>query len=133
MDAPATSVVYDAGALLAAEANDRRFRIAHRQMLDEARHIIVPAPVLTQVWRGGARQALLARVLRSCKVEPTTEQVARYGGVLLAKTRTSDAVDAIVVASALPRDALIVTSDPDDLSLLWRAAETGKRPKILAV
>jgi predicted nuclease of predicted toxin-antitoxin system len=93
----------------------------------------VPAPVLTQVWRGGARQALLARILQSCKVEPTTEQVARYGGVLLAKTRTSDAVDAIVVACALPRDALIVTSDPDDLSLLWRAAETGKRPKILAV
>jgi hypothetical protein len=133
MDAPATSVVYDAGALLAAEANDRRFRLAHRQMLDEARRIIVPAPVLTQVWRGGARQALLARVLRSCKVEPTTEQVARYGGVLLGKTRTSGAVDAIVVASALPRDALIVTSDPDDLSLLWLAAETGKRPKILVV
>jgi hypothetical protein len=133
MDAPATSVVYDAGALLAAEANDRRFRLAHRQMLDEARRIIVPAPVLTQVWRGGARQALLARVLRSCKVEPTTEQVARHGGVLLGKTRTSDAVDAIVVASALPRDALIVTSDPDDLSLLWLAAETGKRPKILVV
>jgi predicted nucleic acid-binding protein len=133
MDAPTTSVVYDADALLASEANDRRFRIVHRQMLDEARHIIVPAPVLTQVWRGGARQALLARILRSCVVEPTTEQVAKYGGVLLAKTRTSDAVDAIVAASALLRDALIITSDPDDLSLLWRAAETGKRPKILAI
>jgi hypothetical protein len=133
MDAPTTSVVYDAGALLAAEANDRRFRLIHRQMLDEARRIIVPAPVLTQVWRGGARQALLARILRSCVVEPTTEQVAKDGGVLLAKTRTSDAVDAIVVASALPRDALIVTSDPDDLTLLWRAAEIGKRPKILPI
>lgn len=133
MEAPSTTVVYDAGALLAAERNDRRFRIVHSQMLDEARRIIVPAPVLTQVWRGGARQALLARILRSCVVEPTTEEVARYGGVLLAKTRTSDAVDAIVVASALPSDALIVTSDPDDLSLLWRAAETAKRPKILVI
>jgi PIN domain len=133
MEPPTTSVVYDAGALMAAERNDRRFRITHSQMLDEARHIIVPAPVLTQVWRGGARQTLLARILRSCVVEPTTEPVARYGGVLLAKTRTSDAVDAIVVASALPRDALIVTSDPDDMSLLWRAAETGKQPKIFTV
>jgi len=133
VDTPATSVVYDAGALVAAEANDRRFRIAHQQMLNEARRIIVPAPVLTQVWRGGARQAMLTRILRSCVVEPTDERVARAGGVLLAKSRTSDAVDAIVVATALPRDALIVTSDPDDLSLLWHAAETGKRPKILVV
>jgi hypothetical protein len=131
MDAPSTSVVYDAGALVAAEANDRRFRTVHLQMLDEGRRIIVPAPVLIQVWRGGGRQAMLTRILRSCVVLPTTEVIARYGGVLLAKSRTSDAVDAIVVACALPSDALIVTSDPDDIGMLWNAAETGKRPKIL--
>ena len=133
MDTPTAIVVYDTGALLAAERDDRRFRLAHRRFLDQQRQIIVPAPVLTQAWRGGGRQALLSRILRSCVVEPTTESLARYAGLLLGQSKTSDAVDAIVVASALPRDGLIVTSDPNDLSLLWNSAETGKLPSILVV
>lgn len=128
-----TPVVYDSGALLAAERNDRRFRIAHRRFLDRERRILVPAPVLTQVWRGGARQAMVSRILRSCEVDATTEEVARSAGVLLGRSRTGDAVDAIVVATALRIGALMVTSDPHDLDLLWNAAEIGKAASILAV
>lgn len=93
----------------------------------------MPAPVLTQVWRGGARQAMLSRILRSCVIDPTNDRVARDAGQLLGRSGSTDAVDAIVVASALRRHALIVTSDPDDIAMLWAAADTGKPAKILAL
>lgn len=126
-------VVYDAGALLAAERDDRLFRLAHRRFLDKECRIVVPTPVLTQAWRGGSRQALLSRILRPCSVLPTSEGLAREAGVLLGRSHTSDAVDAIVVATALRLNALVVTSDPDDLDLLWRSAETGKPPLLFVV
>lgn len=66
-------------------------------------------------------------------VSPTAEHDARSAGVLLGSSRTSDAVDAIVVATALPLDAIVVTSDPDDLDLIWRSAETGKPPRLFVV
>lgn len=128
-----TFVVYDTGALLAAERNDRHFQLAHRRFLDHGRQLIIPSPVLTQAWRGGARQALLSRVLRSCEVEPVDQELAREAGVLLGLSKCTDTVDAIVVATALRSGALIVTSDPDDLSMLWRSAETGTPPRLLPI
>lgn len=133
MAGPLGPVVYDSGALIAAERDEPRLRAAHRQFLGEERRIVVPAPVLTQVWRGGPRQARLTWTLRGCEVEPTTETTARAGGVLLGRSRTSDAVDAIVVATAQRVGALIVTSDPDDIDLLWRSAEIDKPPLIFVV
>lgn len=129
-----TSAVYDAGALLAAERNDRAFLATHLALVSQERSIIVPSPVLAQVWRGTGRQVSLVRLLRACVVEPTSEAVARDAGVILGRAKCSDAVDAIVVATALVRDALIVTSDPDDISLLWGASGMGsKPPSIVAV
>lgn len=133
MAGPPTPVVYDSGALIAAERDDHRFRSAHLRFLAQERPILVPAPVLTQVWRGGPRQARLTWALRSCEITPTVEADARSAGVLLGRSRTSDAVDAIVVATGQRLDALIVTSDPDDLDLLWRSAETDKPPRLFVV
>jgi predicted nucleic acid-binding protein len=126
-------VVYDSGALIAAERDDPKFRAVHQRYVAESRRIIVPAPVLAQVWRGGSRQARMSWTLRGCVVEPTIEVVARYAGVLLGRSGTSDAIDAIVVASALTRDGVIVTSDPNDLDLIWRSAETGKPPALVTI
>lgn len=127
-------VVYDAGALLAAERDDRRFLARHRAFLRREDRLLVPAPVLTQVWRGGHRQVGLARVLRGCEVVATTEGVARRAGVLLASSRTSDAVDAIVAATALTdRAAVVVTSDPDDLDRLFADPEASVRPGLVVV
>lgn len=126
-------VVYDAGALVAAERDDPHFRALHTRFVRQDRRILVPAPVLAQVWRAGARQVRLVWTLRGCVVEPTTEELARSAGALLGRSKTTDAVDAIVVASAVPRRALIVTGDPDDLDLLWGAAEVGGPAPILAV
>jgi hypothetical protein len=115
-------LVYDAGALLAAERNDRKFLAMHKAALLGGRHVIVPAPVLTQAWRGGAGQAVLAKMLKGCEVLPTDEDIAKNAGVLLGLSRTADAVDAIVVATAMKLTATVVTSDPKDLRALGDAA-----------
>ena len=121
---PTGPIVYDAGALIAAEAGDRSVTAMHSQAIDRERLVIVPSPVLTQVWRGGgARQALLSFVLRGCAINATDERVAKLAGTLLGRSGTSDAVDAIVVATAAVVSAEIVTSDPDDLRVLIDVAD----------
>lgn len=50
-------------------------------------------------------------------VRGTGLREARAAGELLAASRTSDAVDALIVMVALPGDQLL-TSDPADLSAL---------------
>jgi predicted nucleic acid-binding protein len=129
----ALPVVYDTGALLAAEADDRRIRSLHQTCLEEGRAVVVPTPVLTQAWRDGSKQARLARLLRGCVIEPTPEGVARHAGVLLGRVGATDAVDAIVVACALRHGASIVTSDPRDLSVLVEAARSPRRPALIAL
>jgi PIN domain-containing protein len=115
-------VVYDAGALLAAERGDDRMRALHRRFLLHGISPDVPAPVLTQAWRGGARQVGLARLLKGCAVVPTDEDTAKRAGVLLGLSNTHDAVDAIVVATAMKTAATVVTSDAKDLRVISDAA-----------
>jgi predicted nucleic acid-binding protein len=116
-------VVYDAGALVAAERGEQRFRALHHRWLAFEIAPVVPSPVLTQVWRNGARLVGLTRTLSGCRVLPITDDVAKHAGVLLGRSRTNDAIDAIVIATALRYDAVVVTSDPDDLRRLWDAAD----------
>lgn len=125
-----TPLVYDAGALLAAERNDRKFAVLHKTALVGGRLIFVPAPVLAQAWRGGPRQAGLAKVLKGCAVLSTDEDIAKRAGVLLGHSGTADAVDAIVVATAIKLTATVVTSDPNDLH---RLADAGLHPLGLVV
>jgi predicted nucleic acid-binding protein len=115
-------VVYDAGALLAAERGDDRMRALHRRFLLHGISPDVPSPVLTQAWRDGSRQVGLTRLLKGCAVLPTDEDVAKHAGVLLGMSRTCDAVDAIVVATAMKYAATVVTSDPKDLQQISDAA-----------
>lgn len=106
--------VLDAGALIAAERLDRRARSLFRERTGP---LIIPAPVLAQVWRDGTRQARLARLVRArgTIVEPFDGVRAKAAGVLLGRSGTSDIVDASVVLSARAHKAVVLTSDPDDL------------------
>ncbi len=108
--------VLDAGALVAIERGDRRAR-GHTE--EEAR-VVIPAPVLAQVWRGGARQARIAALLKADTtiVEVFDEDVAKAAGVLLGRTGTSDVADASVVLAARLHEALVVTTDPADIRRL---------------
>jgi len=114
-----TGLTLDPGALIAVERRDRRKRV----LLDEAERagweITVPVGPLAQVWRGGPRQAVLARFLASADAVRAVEwdvPSARAAGVLCGRTGTADVVDASVVLCARERGHRVVTSDPGDLS-----------------
>jgi hypothetical protein len=67
-------ITYDTGALIAADRNDRRMWALHAGFLALEISPTVPAPVLAEAWRGGSRQASLARLLALCTTEPLTEE-----------------------------------------------------------
>lgn len=115
-----TSVVYDTGALLAAERRNRMVWLRHDDLLARGTVPLVPTAVLAQAWRGGP-QPTLSRFLRGCHIEVDCEKTARAAGTACAKAGTGDVVDAIVVVTAAIRDGLIVTSDPDDLRKIAEA------------
>jgi hypothetical protein len=115
--------VYDAGALVAADRNERSIWAEHRVRLEVGVIPCVPAPVIAQVSRSG-RQAQLRRFLRGCDVVDFREVDAHLTGRLLARSRTSDIVDAAVVVLAIDRAAEIVTADRDDITHLLAAARS---------
>jgi hypothetical protein len=105
-------VTYDTGALIAAEHNDRRVWALHAAFLAEEVVPTVPAGVLAEVWRGGARQANLVRFLALCAVETLSDDHARSVGVLAGKCGHDDIVDVTVVEGAIRRRDAVVTSNP---------------------
>ena len=54
-------------------------------------------------------------------MDAPSEAAARRAGELLAKTRTQDVVDALLVGRARDGDT-VLTSDPDDIETLLAAA-----------
>jgi hypothetical protein len=116
------TVVYDAGALIAAERRSSRMIDMHRLFLEAGRVPIVPTIVLGQVWRGIPREAALARMLKACKPHVLDVITAKLGGQLCGHAGTADLADAVVTVLAVRYDAAIVTSDPDDLHRLTTAA-----------
>ena len=122
------TLVLDAGAFVAIERDDRamwrRLKAAHRDGDPPVTH----GGVVAQVWRGGSRQVRLARALAAVEVRPLDDELGRAAGVLLARTSTSDVIDASLAALARHGDR-IVTSDPGDLALLVSA--TGRRVDVI--
>jgi predicted nucleic acid-binding protein len=116
-----SGVVYDTGALIAAERNDRKLWADHRVRLETGVVPAVPAPVVAQVSRS-ARQAQLRRLLRGCEVLALDESMAHAVGRLLGRSDTADIVDATVVTMAIAQRAQIVTSDRGDVSRIANAA-----------
>jgi hypothetical protein len=122
------AITYDTGALIAADRAERRIWARHRALLALREVPTVPAPVVAQSWRGGGRQALLARLLAGCDVEAFDEGQARAVGSLAVRAATTDIVDACVVEGAMRRRDLVVSSDPDDLQAI--AAAVSRRLEI---
>ena len=115
-------ITYDTGALIAADRAERRVWARHRALLALREVPTVPAPVLAQSWRGGGRQALLARLLAGCDVEALDDGQARAVGSLATRAAATDIVDTCVVEGAIRRRDLVVSSDPDDLQAIAAAA-----------
>ena len=109
------AIVYDSGALLAAERHNPDFIALHDELTSARIRPLIPVVVLAQVWRGGP-QHQISRVLKGCDIMPDDERVGRAAGVACAASGTADVVDAIVIVTAVRHQAAVVTSDPGDLT-----------------
>ncbi|HEY5356675.1 MAG TPA: PIN domain-containing protein [Streptosporangiaceae bacterium] len=114
------ALVYDTGALLAAERRNPDFLALHDEVTAARIRPIVPVVVLAQAWRGGP-QHQISRVLKGCDILPDDAATGRAAGVACAASGTADVVDAIVIATAVRYQAAVVTSDPGDLTRLASA------------
>ena len=116
------ALLLDAGALI---AYDRRSVYVVALIESAQRKGVVvrtSTAVVAQVWRDGARQARLARLLVGVDELELTKKASRAIGLLLAASGTSDVVDAGLVEIASDGDE-IVTTDPADLAYLAESAE----------
>lgn len=111
------AIVLDAGALIAFERADPRMRSLVAEALRGRVTLVVPAGVVAQVSRDGARQVPLRALLRGphTKVVPLDLLTAEAAGTLCGRARTSDVVDASVVLAARQHRALVLSSDAGDL------------------
>ena len=110
----------DTGALIALEAGSRRMAVLVEEALASPAMLAIPAGVLAQSWRGGARQARIARLLRSSVVAvvPLDRRCALRAGARCAATGVTDVIGASVALCAHDRGHPVITSDPGDLRVL---------------
>ncbi len=121
-------VIYDAGALVAADKNEKPFLVRHEQLLALDVTPVIPATVLAQAWIPGSRHATLHRVVSGCEVLAFTEGDARDVARLCRKARRTDVVDGFVALAALSHaSAPVVTSDVDDIRALVAGEPGGAR------
>ena len=122
-------VTYDTGALIAGDRNDRRIWALHVGFIAEEVVPTVPAPVVAEAWRGGSRQASLARMLAGCDIVEMTADQARRVGELAGRADHDDVMDVAVVEGAARRDDdVILTSNESHIRKVIKA--TGKRIRI---
>lgn len=108
----------DAGALIAYERGDERIR----QILTVAyaRGVVptVPAIALAEVWRGDAKDARVAHLLKACSIETVDGRLARAAGRLRPTAPGSATIDACIAVGVRQRRDAIATSDPGDMRTL---------------
>jgi hypothetical protein len=121
--------LYDAGALIAIDKNDRRMWARYQVAVDDGRDIRVPAVVVGQAWRDSRQQVRLGRFLAGCRVDPVGLETAKATGILCGRAGSSDVVDAAAVVMAAATGAVIWTSDPEDVKAL--ADESGATPALV--
>src|ERR1022692_2184404 len=112
-----SGVTFDAGGLIALDRNDRRVLTLIARAAERGMRITIPATALSQAIRNPARQARLSRLIRQVGTDliPLDGPDATAVGLLLARTRTADVVDAHVAICAQRAGQAVVTSDADDL------------------
>lgn len=125
------TLVLDSEGLVKLSAGDQIVRAFLETARERSARVVVSAITLTEVLRGGPRDAPVHRVLSRITVQPVSPELGRRAGELLGTTGLSGhrcAIDALVAATALEliRPVLLLTSDPDDMS---RLVEEPDRPK----
>jgi predicted nucleic acid-binding protein len=116
----AAVILLDAGALIAFERGDARMRALLREAIARKIRVLLPAPVLAQVWRRPAEQVALRALSgsRFSRVIALDGVLAEAVGALCASTKTRDVVDATVAILAKRYRAKVFTTDPKDIRKL---------------
>jgi hypothetical protein len=112
-----SGLTLDAGALISHERRSRTSELVVGRALRSGDGIAIPAGALAQVFRDGARQARLMRLLDDARTEivPLDAAAARIIGRICAVSGTADVIDASVVLCARVRRHVVLTSDAGDL------------------
>jgi hypothetical protein len=128
-------VILDSGGVSALAHGNATARAVIVRARHEGRLVVIPAPVLTEVYTGRRDHAHIDRVVKSVdQMIETTPERAKEAGVLRARSGVLDVVDAIVVAEAVAAlPAVMLTSDPGDIKALVDAAGASARVTIIGV
>jgi len=125
----------DSGVFISAARGDRSVAALMKASLGSS-IAIVGAHCLAEFYRGGGRSAREAQLLNRWRVEmvPVVSEDGKLAGALLAATRRSNSMDALVVAVASrSRVGRIFTSDPGDIGLLREALPMGTHRDFVVV
>ncbi len=124
--------VLDAGALIALDRGDRDAWALLTEVHRMGQQPVVPAPVVAQAWRGGARQARLAKVLSGAELIVADGPLSRRAGELLGRARTTDVLDALVALAAQDRPGHeVLTSDPRVIHHLLQALDIQRTIRVV--
>jgi predicted nucleic acid-binding protein len=114
----------DAGALIAYERGQPRIREILKVSYERGIVPTIPAIALAEVWRGDAKDARIARLLKACLIEAIDERLARAAGSLRRGIPGADTIDTCVAVGVRRRGDAVATSDPADMRALLGATFT---------
>jgi len=132
------ALVLDAAGLTKLAAGDLATRARFETAKRHRGHIVTAASTLTEVLRGGQRDAEMHRILRDVEVIGIDGRFGRAAGELLGEAGLSGhryALDALlaVVALAQRRPVVVLTSDPRDLEKLTEEPDRPKHERVAVV
>lgn len=125
-----TDVVLDSGALSMFASGDPRLLAILEAAQRDGGAAYVPTVCLVESLTGGARDANLNRRLKGTRRIPLDEADARKAAARRAAVDTDDVADPVVVTTAARLGAVVVTTDPEDISALAAHVRT---PRVAVV
>lgn len=111
-------MIVDAGPLIAAARNDRRFWAFYKAARQKDVRLVTSDAVVAQVYRH-PRQANLMRALKGMVIAPFGS--GQHVGRVCAISKTNDVVDASLALLAKHRQEPVFTSDAEDFERLGQA------------
>lgn len=124
------TLVLDVGALIGLERGSEMVIAMAEQAHERGGDTVIPASVLAQVWRGGAKAARLARIVAGSDIDSLGEDRAKEIGVRLGAQDGKDIADAHIACCAVESRAIVATSNQADIETL---IEPGEQVRLIAV
>lgn len=117
---PPQRLILDSGAIIALSRDDPRARALLASAWQAGVDVSIPSMALAETVRGTAKDAPVNQIIKAIgEVTSVGEVTGRVAGVLLGAAKSSQTIDAVIVATAIEAGGgVIVTGDPDDLSAL---------------